>query len=351
MSEPSFCFYLTLKSLQIRTETKGQKEIQLDEDMVRQEYIFIGSLSRLTETSQIESDTRPTEEKTEVFGMGQFVSAGIKFNIESLANRIINYVLSHRNIDGGCSFVEENDSNAQDTYYGLAILKLLDSPFPNMDKTIEWLSLFNLGSTYSYCYIGKSLLLCEREPNKLFRKKFESLIFSGRYFGSVDVYIEVDSEFQITQMVLELANLLDLGQPSSTVIDWIMSYKNEDNGFGTHGHSNINSTYYALSSLDLLGIDVNDLERTESFIRNCENPRGGFTVVPHSFAPYMEHTYYGVMALDALGKRCRFQSQSIDFVLGCQNSNGGFARADLGISSFENTFQAVSILKKLELSQ
>lgn len=283
--------------------------------------------------------------------MEEYVSTGIMSDIGPLAKRVINYVVSRQNTDGGYTFVEENNSNAQDTYFGLAILKLLHSPFPNTGKTIEWLNEFNLGSAYSFYYVGKSLFLCGKKPDDFFRKKFASTISSGRYFGSVDVYIEVASEFQITHMILELAGLLDISQPSSTVIDWIMSCKNEDNGFGAHGYSNINSTYYALSSLGLLGFDMNNLEGTEAFLRNCENPRGGFTVVPHSFTTYMEHTYYGVMALDALGKKCRFLSQDIDFVLECQNSNGGFARADLGISSFENTFQAVSILKKLAQSQ
>lgn len=279
--------------------------------------------------------------------MEEFISAGILSDNGPLAKRVINYVVSRQNVDGGYTFVEENDSNAQDTYYGLAILKLLRSRFPNVDKTVEWLRGFKLGSIYSYHYIGKSLSLCSKELDNPFRKKVASTIASRRYFSSVDVYIEVASEFQITHMVLELANLLDIDPPSKDVTNWILGCKNEDNGFGARRYSNINSTYYALSSLGLLGFNMKSLGETEAFIRNCENPNGGFTVVPQSFAPYMEHTYYGVMALDALGNKCRFPSQTIDFVMGCQNSNGGFARADLGISTFENTYQAVRILKKL----
>ena len=147
-------------------------------------------------------------------------------------------------------------------------------------------------------------------------------------------------------MVLELANLLGV-DPGNDVAEWLLRYKNGDNGFGAHKHSNVNSTYYATASLDLLGFDMESLQGTTAFLRSCEKPYGGFTVVPHSFAPYMEHTYYGVMALDALEENCKFRPQTVDFVLRCQNGNGGFARADLGISTFENTFQAVSIVQKL----
>jgi hypothetical protein len=278
--------------------------------------------------------------------MKEFDSIRTLANDRSLTKNVINYVTSRQNVDGGYTFVEENDSNAQDTYYGLAILKLLGSPFPNVDNTVEWLREFGLGSIYSYYYVGEALSLCGEDLGNRFRKYVVSTIAAKRHLGSVDVYFEVASEFRATHMVLELANLLGV-DPGNDVAEWLLRYKNGDDGFGAHKHSNVNSTYYATASLDLLGFDMESLQGTTAFLRSCEKPYGGFTVVPRSFAPYMEHTYYGVMALDALGENCKFRPQTVDFVLRCQNGNGGFARADLGISTFENTFQAVSIVQKL----
>jgi hypothetical protein len=263
-----------------------------------------------------------------------------------LTKNVINYVESRQNTDGGYTFVEENDSNAQDTYYGLAVLNLLGSPFPNVDRTVEWLREFGLGSLYSYYYIGEALSLCGEDLDNRFQEYVVATIAAKRHCESVDVYFEVASEFRATHMVLELANLLGV-DPRNDVAQWLLRYKNRDGGFGAHNHSNINSTYYATASLDLLGFDMKRLQGTLAFLRSCEKPYGGFTVVPDSFAPYMEHTYYGVMALSALGQNCKFPSQTVDFVRRCQNANGGFARADLGISTFENTFQAVSIMQKL----
>ena len=278
--------------------------------------------------------------------MNESVSIRTVINDGSLTKDIINYVISRQNVDGGYTFVEENDSNAQDTYYGLAILKLLGSPFPDVDNTVEWLREFGLGSIYSYYYVGKALSLCREGLGDRFRKYVVSTIAAKRHLGSVEVYFEVASEFRATHMVLDLANLLGI-KPGNDVAEWLLRYKNVDGGFGAHKRSNVNSTYYATASLDLLGFDMESLQGTTGFLRSCEKPYGGFTVVPHSFAPFMEHTYYGVMALGAVGENCRFGPQTVDFVLRCQNGNGGFARADLGISTFENTFQAVSILQKL----
>jgi len=264
-----------------------------------------------------------------------------------LSKRIVAYVVNRQNDDGGYAFAQGLDSNAQDTYYGLAVLSILGSPFPHMDRTIEWLQDFDLGNIYSYHYIGKALTLCNKTIGSQFRDYVESAVSSGRYFGNVDVYVEVSSEFWSTLMFLELVSILKISPNGEEARKWLLRYRNKDGGFGAYEHSNINSTYHAIASLCLLKANRMDLSDTVGFVRECEQPHGGFTVIPRSMTPYMEHTYCGVMTLGLLGESCRFPSQTMDFVLKCQRSNGGFARSDLGISTFENTFQAVSIIHRL----
>ena len=288
-------------------------------------------------------------------GAGRFASestVNASLNIRqvtesSLGKRIVEYVVNRQNDDGGYAFAQGLESNAQDTYYGLVILNLLGSPFPNMEHTVEWLCNFDLSSIYSYYYVGKSLALCNKHVGSRFWDFMSSAISSGRYFRTVDVYVEVSSEFESTLMLLELASTLNIKMDGEEVKRWLLKHRNKDGGFGAYGYSNINSTYYAIASLNLLKVDRRDLSDTVTFVRKCEQPYGGFTVIPRSAPPYIEHTYYGVMTLDLLGENCRFPSQTIDFVLKCQRGNGGFARSDLGISTFENTFHAVSIMHRL----
>jgi hypothetical protein len=270
----------------------------------------------------------------------QFVNSG---NIK----RVIEYVVNRQNEDGGYTFCHEAESNAQDTYYGLAILRMLNVPFPNVEKTIRWLLELDLDSTYSYYYVAKALTLCGEPLDYRFKEHVSSIINSRRHIGTGDVYAEVSSEFELTFMVLELADSLSVEYDGSEIEKWIFQFRNANGGFGARKHSNINSTYYALASLDLLKYNVKSLQNTKIFLRKCEKPYGGFTVIPNSITPYMEHTYYGLTALNLLGESCRFPSQTVDFILRCQNANGGFARSDSGISTFENTFQAVSMLQKL----
>lgn len=269
---------------------------------------------------------------------------------KALFRKIRNYVVNRQNEDGGYTFAQGTDSSAQDTYYGIAILDSLKTEFPNVEKTICFLNALNLDSIYSDYYIAKALQLCGVKVGKNFRERIVSRLGSKEYFGSVEVFSEVASEFITTLMGLELADLLKTAVPMQEIRDWLLRFRNRDGGFGTQRQSNINSTYYAVASLNLLKYDSKSFRVTVEFVRSCEKPYGGFTVIPMSITPYMEHTYYGVMTLDLLGEKTKYPSQTMDFVLRCQNKNGGFARSDLGISTFQDTFYAVSILKTISRS-
>lgn len=266
----------------------------------------------------------------------------------SMARAIADYVINRQNADGGYTFCQGVESNAQDTYYGLSILNRLNQSFPNIDKTFEFLKSSRIDSIYSTYYVAKALLLLGKRKIRC-EEHLRSILDSKRYFGSIAVFPEVSSEFTTTFMTIELANQLDINFESEEVASWLLGFRNQDGGYGPHGQSNINSTYYATASLNMLKQNPENLRETLMFVRACEKPYGGFTVVPMNFTPYMEHVFYGVMTLALFDEESRYPSQITDFVLKCQNKNGGFARSDVGISTFENTFQAVSVLQRLGL--
>jgi len=269
-------------------------------------------------------------------------------SVDLWVRRVIDYVVNRQNEDGGYTFCQGIESNAQDTYYGLAILDSLGVSFPKVEKTVEWLQSFVPDSLYSHYYVAKALKLCGKEPEKkLLREFIFSLPVVNGEFGTVDVYPEVASEFLPIFMAVELACSAVVEVNRKRIVGWLLGFKNGDGGFGAHGHSNLNSTYHAVASLFSLGYPLESLRDTLGYVRACEKSYGGFTVVPIGATPYMEHIYYGTSALNLLGERLRYPKQTAEFVLKCQNSNGGFARSDLGISTFEDTFYAVSILQKI----
>ena len=287
---------------------------------------------RLHEVGRFGSETKGTPKKEHFTDLKR---------VKSIAD----YVVNRQNLDGGYTFCQGMESNAQDTYYGLAILDLLKVSFPNAERTIKWLYDFVPDSHYSHYYVAKGLKLCGEKSYGNLKDFLLSLQISRGEFGTVDVYVEVASEFQFVSMVTELANMVDVKINREKTIDWLLSYKNRDGGFGAHGHSNLDSTYHAVSSLFNLGYSVRSLKETIEYVRSCEKPSGGFTVVPRSSIPYMEHTYYGISTLELFGEHARYVEKTAELVLSCQNSNGGFARSDVGISTFENTFYTLNTLR------
>jgi hypothetical protein len=262
---------------------------------------------------------------------------------------VVGYVISRQNADGGYTFCQYAESNAQDTYYGLAILDLLNTPFPNIKQTIKWLHDFVPDSSYSHYYIAKALKLCDEEPDKRLEDFLLSLRGSKGETGTIEVYVEVASEFETTFMITELFNMISIEFDRDKTLAWLISYQNNDGGFGAHKHSNLNSTYHAVASLSNLGYPAKSLKETLRYVRFCEKSSGGFTAVPKTSKPYIEHVYYGVSTLDLLGEHARYPEKTAQFVLKCQNVNGGFARSHIGISTFEYTYYALSTLQKLGL--
>ena len=280
----------------------------------------------------------------ERFGLGHEKK---QFADSPWAKHVIDYVVKRQNDDGGYTFCQGTESNAQDTYYGLAILDLLETPFPNRGRTHNWLHDFVPDSHYSHYYVAKALRLCGEKPHETLKRFLLSLRLVRGELEAGDVYVEVASEFELAFMVTELINMVNVDVDRQKTESWLLSYKNEDGGFGVHGYSSLNSTFHAVASLFNLGYTVKSLYETLGYVRSCEKPYGGFTIIPRSLNPYMEHVYYGVSTLELLGEHARYAASTVEFVFKCQNLNGGFARSDLGISTFEDTFFAVSVLKTI----
>ncbi len=279
--------------------------------------------------------------------LGSFRSERTRIAEIPWARHAARYVLDRQNEDGGYTFCQYTESNAQDTYYGLAILDLLEAPFPHSEQTLTWLSNFVPNSHYSHYYVAKALQLCNRKPHAGLREFLRSLSFVRGELSAENVYVEVASEFELAFMFTDLIKIEEIEIDRQKTVDLLLRYQNKDGGFGAHGNSSINSTYHVLASLFNLGYQVKSLHETLGYVRSCETPQGGFTIIPRSYNPYMEHTYYGVSSLELLNEQPRFPESTGEFVLKCQNLNGGFARSDLGISTFEDTFFAISVLKTI----
>ncbi|MBO3800105.1 MAG: hypothetical protein FGF52_03525 [Candidatus Brockarchaeota archaeon] len=265
-----------------------------------------------------------------------------------LLRKTVDYIFARQNEDGGYTSVQYTDSTLYDTYLALETLRILKVSPPRVDDTIAWVRKYNAMNIRDYYLINKILMILNQPLIDVSKRVFELMDSTGR-FGAREVDVETVSEVETTFMCVELMSMLNLKQYREKIIEFILSLKNPDGGFGA-AESSINSTFYALKTLSTLNHPIEEMLDTLNFVRLHENSEGGFSLKPGAKPPFMEPTHMGLMCLRLLKKEPLYPDATVNFILGCQNTNGGFRRSlEHGISSFEYTFQAVSSLRMLGL--
>ena len=277
--------------------------------------------------------------------------------IDDLADReaIVKYIQERQNEDGGYTFCQGAGSNAQDTYYATETLRKLDAQPRNVKRTITFMqslqhtdgSFDSVKVAYYVATVLSRLGAGLTKPISNFVESLRSLI--GK-FNNQEVYVEASSEFETLYYTVELLKKYGSLRNAIPLQKRLFEMQNSDGSFGDKRFSRIASTFYALKILKILGCDVRRLHGVLRWIRQCEVPSGGFTAEPKISPSFMvlEDTYYGVMALKVLNESCRHPKETLELIARFQNPNGGFRRSIfLGISDFESTYQAVSVMKEL----
>ncbi|MBO3841868.1 MAG: hypothetical protein FGF48_05565 [Candidatus Brockarchaeota archaeon] len=265
-----------------------------------------------------------------------------------LLRKTVEYITARQNDDGGYTSVQYTDSTLYDTYLALETLRILKVSPPRVDDTITWVRKYNAMNIRDYYLVNRILMILNQPLVDVSKHVFELMDSTGR-FGAYEVDVETVSEVETTFMCVELMSMLNLEQNREKIIEFILSLKNPDGGFGAV-ESSLNTTFYALKTLSTLNHPVEGMLDTLHFVRLHENPEGGFSLKPGAKPSFMEPTFMGLTCLRLLNEEPLYHDETLSFILGCQNTNGGFRRSlEHGISSFEYTFQAVSSLRMLGL--
>ncbi|MEM2940826.1 MAG: prenyltransferase/squalene oxidase repeat-containing protein [Thermoproteota archaeon] len=263
-----------------------------------------------------------------------------------LLKRVVQYITMRQNDDGGYTSVQYTDSTLYDTYLALETLSMLGVNPPRLEDTEKWVKNYNAINIRDY-YLVNKIFMRLKQPLIDVSKQVLKLMDSTGRFGASEIDVETVSELETTFMCVELMNMLNIRRHSDKIVEFVLSLRNTDGGFGVNG-SSLSSTFYALNILSALTNPVEELDDTLGFVRTHENPEGGFALKPGAKPSFMESTFMGLTCLKLLVRKPLYATETIDFILGCQNINGGFRRSlEHGISSFEYTFQAVHSLETL----
>jgi len=279
----------------------------------------------------------------------------LSINGEKLAH----FVKQRLNSDGGYSFSYplfgvEFPSSISETYYALAILNMLQEEPSNKHETLKYLSKIQRpdgrydSPTVAFYAVKCILLLGEKPKNLGFANSLNAILkasrlFSEQYGGqffSAD-YDVSESPFKLLYYSAKILRLM--GLPITEDLSWL-SPGNPDGGFGV-GRSDVASTYHAIATLYYSDYDVKNLKNSPNFLESCRNESGGYSSVFGSFPPYIETTYFAIAALQLLGLKAPKPEKHADFIHKLQNGDGGFRRSPyVGISTLCNSYFALKTL-------
>lgn len=265
-------------------------------------------------------------------------------------DKLISWVISKQSRECGFSFSESLPPLPPATFYALSILKLLQAEIPNRDENFKYvLDMSGDGSNVYSAYNSLETLslfnLSPKNPSDIVKSVLEYL----ERWKKAQNHIHFASPLETVYYAVEILRLLNYKGLSHEIPEMIFRFLNSDGGFGRDSHSDIETTYFALASLNSIGYPLEKgLEKTMDFVEKCQNPNYGFAPVPEAYSTFIEDTYYGIKSLSFFGRKTDKTKETLEFILRCQNSDGGFSRSENGgISTLENCFYAVHIIDSL----
>jgi len=232
--------------------------------------------------------------------------------IEEKSNRIIDFVISREQEEGGFSFAAIAPPTLEDTYYALRVFDELNFNYEN-EKTCEFvkgtrLTNKNMFSLFQFLFLAKKLgikydkrkminsvktsfslnidsiyyamrcaeILKENSLLRLLKNKSQQYVSSQKIADTIDV---------VSKQVF-LLKKLGIKFNKQEYVAWIKKCQGFEGGFGLGPRSTsfLESTHAALTALSILRSSPNDMDECEKFIRCCQSGRGGFgrqiTTVP-----------------------------------------------------------------------
>lgn len=208
----------------------------------------------------------------------------------------------------------------------------------NKEKTLKWIENLNKDRIFGIKSVFYRLNIL-----KLFNKKLEIPKEYASKLSNKIAFTNLENAF-LSTAILKLSGYDDL----HNIAKWVLSFQNEDGGFGLD-KSDISSTCYALESLNLIDPSlIGHKNKIIEFTESCKTDGGVFAYTPISYPPYIEGIHAGIIIHEIIGQKVKNPLKIVEFVRNLQNIDGGFRRSPhMGISELDYTFRALYVLKSL----
>ena len=248
--------------------------------------------------------------------------------------KITKYIEDRYQSDGGYFFARVLPSGGADTYYAIRSLDMLGVNPQEPDGPIRFFSecesegnLDDIRGLFFATQTYKTL----RQPFSYTNKHIETInrvLTDSLVKHEVD--IEVSSELESLYLAVIVAETAKVVFDKAAIGERIESVV----GFG------LATTYFALDIAEKLGYRNSEFDKkvldyllTEKDIESM----------------FLEQIYWFINSMKILNKNIENRERLLNLLTNFQNYNGGFRRSKyIGISTLEDTFYALSILKQID---
>jgi len=161
------------------------------------------------------------------------------------------------------------------------------------------------------------------------------------FIESMDYYYALGKGLESLHDLVSVSLDLNVEIDRKRVVEYILSLQNKDGGFGTERESNPQTTYDALSILNLLNYKL---------LKDKKRPIISYLIKSWKSKNYLEEVFFIFKSLNMLGGAEVITEETLNFAEMCQRGNGGFTRSTgLGITTIQDTYYGVSIFKRAGL--
>jgi len=248
--------------------------------------------------------------------------------------KITKYIEDRYQSDGGYFFARVLPSGGADTYYAIRSLDMLGVNPQEPDGPIRFFSdcesegnLDDIRGLFFATQTYKTL----RQQFSYTNKHIETL---NRVFTESSVHHEVDieasSELESLYLAVTIAEDVEISFDTEVIGNYIESVI----GFG------LATTYFALDIAEKLGYRNGEFDkRVLDYLLSEKDIESMF----------LEQIYWFINSMKILNKNNENRERLLNLLTNFQNYNGGFRRSKyMGISTLEDTFYALSVLKQID---
>ncbi|VVB56116.1 Prenyltransferase and squalene oxidase repeat protein [uncultured archaeon] len=255
------------------------------------------------------------------------------FNLPSVEHdSIIDFVKFHRASSGGFYPEYQSIPNIEDTYYALSELEIFNVKphyIENLTDFIKYQAALinqsnNKNKLQNLFYINEISKMVSNSnlDNDIINYNLNMFFLNQNYSKQSDLK-DIESLYYAVKLSKNYSHKIN----KTEIYSYIMEIQNSDGSFGIENLSRTDTTFYAISILDDLGINLTNKKEIIRWVKEGQNVNGGFEFRNGNFTSNssdLYSTYLSITTLTLLDENPQEIRGLCNWIRELEHPDGGF---------------------------